>query len=158
MFKALNPYMLLTLRGGISQGDVQKETRFVENIYPGSTPEETELEIDIRDGKGLKRQKWSAVAHLRFFSVSIKNEGKKKNRCLAELVAEFAVWVDSEVSVWKDPLPTRLWNPDDKEDNFRQWLSPYLRVASLIDLRKLLAEDIAYLKSVEPIEPVWIKR
>ena len=71
MFKALNPYMLLTLRGGISQGDVQKETRFVENIYPGSTPEENELELDIRDGRSLRRQKWTDVAHLRFFSVSI---------------------------------------------------------------------------------------
>ena len=146
MFKALNPYMLLTF----------PETP-VKDIFPGSTPDDTDLVLDILDGSGLGRRKWSLVAPLRFFSISV-NKSKKENRCLAELVCEFAIWVDSEVSAWKDPLPARLWNPDGKDDNFRQWLSPYLRVASLADLRKFLAEDIAYLKSVKPIDPDWIKK
>ena len=146
MFKALNPYMILTF----------PETP-VKDIFPAGTPEETDLTVDILDGSGLRRRKWSAVAPLRFFAISI-NGNKRKNRCLAELVCEIALWVDTEVSTWKDPLPTRLWSPDDKDENFRQWLSPYLRVASLADLKKLLAEDIAYLKSIEPIEPAWIKK
>ena len=131
MFKALNPYMLMAM-----------EEIPVADIRVGATPEETVLLIDLKQGRELEHKAWSEVAGVPCYDVRI-NGKRKGNRSLADIFLEFAQWVESEVSTWKDPIGARPWHP---KDGPRQWLSPYLRVANVAELRKALAEDIGMLK------------
>lgn len=132
MLKALNPYMLMVM-----------DQIPVEDIRPGATGDETWLLVDLKRGAGPEVKRWSEVAGIRHYDVKV-NGRRKGNWSLAEILLEFAQWVEAEVSDWKDPITSRPWNPDD---NLRQWFSPYLRVANVADLRKALAEDITQLKA-----------
>ena len=133
MFKALNPYMLMSV------AEIP-----VADIRVGATPEETVLWIDLKQGRGVEYKTWNEVAGVHCYDVKI-NGKRKGNRSLADIFLEFAQWVEIEVSTWKDPVAARPWHP---KDGPRQWLSPYLRVANVADLKKALAEDIALLKKV----------
>jgi hypothetical protein len=141
MFKALNPYMLVAM--DTSQMPIT-------GIWPGVTPEETELSLESRQvGGATRRHKWTDVAGVRYYNVKV-NGRSKGNRALAEILVEYAKWMDDEVSKWKDPIPPRPWDPLDE---IRQWFSPYLRVANVADLRQALADDVAMLSGVQITEP-----
>lgn len=133
MFKAMNPYMLVAM-----------EQIPVSDIIPGPTPDQTRLVIDLKKGAGPELRTWSEVAGIRHFEVKI-NGRSRGIRSLAEILLEFAQWIEAEIADWKDPISVRPWDPDDE---LRQWFSPYLKVAKVAELRSALADDIVLLKGM----------
>jgi len=144
MFKALNPYMLIAM-------DTTEMP--ISDIWPGGTPEETEVACgDMQEnGTPSRRTGWLDVAGLRYYNAKVGTR-KLGNCSLAEILCAFAKALNEEVSRWKDPIPPRPWDPLDKT-GIRQWFSPYLRVATVADLREALAEDIGMLEAIESREP-----
>lgn len=134
MFKALNPYMLVTL-----------DAMPITDIFPSAIPEKTMVMLDPAREENRDRSELR-IAWPEFCRIHFKARINKRERVMTapDMLIEFLRWILREVGSWKT-TPTRPWNP---ESPVGCWFSPYLRVYGLTELKQALLSDLEMLRAM----------
>jgi hypothetical protein len=127
MFKALNPYQFLAVKGTPA-----------DRIELGRTPE-------------LSRCRWLAGGQPEWLTwkafcqqiIPVRSKPGQTNSNEEMPVGKFLLHHAERLRAELDSSTTLAWDPADQ---LRAWLSPYLTVTTLDDVKALLDQDIALLR------------